>query len=94
MVPYQFIPDEYSADELEEVFDNPDAEHYCFSPSCYICSYGFTIDVCDSTFTSLRDHNRAGICTADELENLHLFMKKAWWRIFRMSELFIGYQVA
>lgn len=93
MVPSQFMPDECSADEWEKIFDNSEARHYCFSPCCYICSYEFTTDAFDWKSTSLRRSDKAGICTAEELEDLHLFVKRAWWSLFRMSELRTKYQI-
>lgn len=92
-----YPPEEYSDDEWEEVFDNPDASHYCLSPCCYICGYKFTIEVDDLKFDleSARAQRRykAGLCKAHELEDLDCFRRKAWWTIFRMSELSTEYHI-
>lgn len=69
---------------------------YDGKPHCYICGYTFHMVPYDwrrdPKATSLRKCDDVVLHNAEDVEDLHLFRRKAWWAVHRMSELSMVYQ--
>ncbi|KAB8209733.1 hypothetical protein BDV34DRAFT_6958 [Aspergillus parasiticus] len=57
---------------------------YDGNPHCYICGYTFYMIPYDPKDTSLRKYDGAVFHNAEDVEDLHLFRRKAWWAVHRM----------
>ncbi|KAF7616659.1 hypothetical protein AFLA_004716 [Aspergillus flavus NRRL3357] len=61
---------------------------YDGNPHCYICGYTFHMVPYDwrrdPKATSLRKCDDVVLHNAEDVEDLHLFRRKAWWAVHRM----------
>ncbi|KAF5864346.1 hypothetical protein ETB97_007908 [Aspergillus alliaceus] len=71
-------------DEWLALGNAPEATHYGYSAGCYICGRRFNLGH-DIGGSARVKPDKAGICDAEELEDLRFFKRKTRGYIYRMS---------